>query len=232
MVPPVFRRGCKPNSVFPRCRGERTISLSDHTRDPFRRSGTRAGHSRIPYLALLPTGFSVPPRSRSARWALTPPFHPYHPTFAGRVRRYVLCGTVRRRASRPNLPRVSPDRAGVARRRALWSSDFPPLACARSDPPPLRNAVSMPPLARPPQEVMPAPAPAPGRGSLPTTSVDAPSPPDNSTFARRSITEDSLRGSPTGTGDSRRPPPAKSQPPAPPDRVAPPPSRPTPMRPG
>ena len=28
------------------------------------------------YLALLPMGFSVPPRLLSERWALTPPFHP------------------------------------------------------------------------------------------------------------------------------------------------------------
>ena len=50
-------------------------------------------------------GFSVPPRLRLERWALTPPFHPY----PGRCRpwRYILCGTVRRDASRRALPRVS-----------------------------------------------------------------------------------------------------------------------------
>ncbi len=48
-------------------------------------------------------GFSVPPRLRLERWALTPPFHPY-PAEAGR---YVFCGTVRRQASRHCLPRVS-----------------------------------------------------------------------------------------------------------------------------
>ena len=36
-----------------------------------------AGSSRVPYLALHPMGFSVPPRLRLERWALTPPFHPY-----------------------------------------------------------------------------------------------------------------------------------------------------------
>ena len=30
----------------------------------------------VSYLALLPMGFSVPPRLLSERWALTPPFHP------------------------------------------------------------------------------------------------------------------------------------------------------------
>ena len=36
-----------------------------------------AGRSEVPYLALHPMGFSVPPRLRLERWALTPPFHPY-----------------------------------------------------------------------------------------------------------------------------------------------------------
>ena len=40
-----------------------------HTRD------CRAGHP-VPYFVLHRIGFSVPSRSRGARWALTPPFHP------------------------------------------------------------------------------------------------------------------------------------------------------------
>ncbi len=40
------------------------------------RSGHGAGHSEVPYLALHPMGFSVPRCLRSARWSLTPPFHP------------------------------------------------------------------------------------------------------------------------------------------------------------
>ena len=35
-----------------------------------------AGRSVVSYLALLPMGFSLPPRLLSERWALTPPFHP------------------------------------------------------------------------------------------------------------------------------------------------------------
>src|SRR5437868_15042050 len=31
----------------------------------------------VPYWALHLMGFSVPPRLRLERWALTPPFHPY-----------------------------------------------------------------------------------------------------------------------------------------------------------
>jgi hypothetical protein len=50
-------------------------------------------------------GFSVPPRLRAERWALTPPFHPY--PASEEAGRFVFCGTVRRQASRPRLPRVS-----------------------------------------------------------------------------------------------------------------------------
>ncbi len=84
----VFWKGCKPNSVFLPCGRERAISLSGHTRDPSRRSETGAGRSRIPYLTLLPMGFSVPSRLRGTRWALTPPFHPCRPSLAGRARRF------------------------------------------------------------------------------------------------------------------------------------------------
>ncbi len=33
--------------------------------------------ARDPYLALLPVGLAMPPLLPAARWALTPPFHPY-----------------------------------------------------------------------------------------------------------------------------------------------------------
>ena len=87
-------------------------------------SRTAAGHCRVPYLALHPMGFSVPPRLRLERWALTPPFHPY-PALSGsvsfnfpepnlnsaslseRAGRYVLCGTVRQDASRHHFPHLS-----------------------------------------------------------------------------------------------------------------------------
>ena len=96
------------------------------------------GPRSVPYLALLPMGFSVPPRLRLARWALTPPFHPYLPGCPGG--RYVLCGTVRqRRLTAPSPACIRHPRAPVTRHRALWSSDFPPQACARSEPPPSRS---------------------------------------------------------------------------------------------
>jgi hypothetical protein len=64
----------------------------------------------VPYLALHPMGFSVPPRLRLERWALTPPFHPYPACnfkLKSQARRFLFCGTVRRDASRHRLPRVS-----------------------------------------------------------------------------------------------------------------------------
>src|SRR5262249_45763416 len=57
--------------------GERIICLSSQYPEPVPQCGTETGRFRVPYLALHPTGFSVPPRLRLERWALTPPFHPY-----------------------------------------------------------------------------------------------------------------------------------------------------------
>src|SRR5690606_18928088 len=64
------------------------------------------GLTRRPYSVLLPVGFTVPPMLPLARWALTPPFHPY-PVIPVLVRciadmriarirktgRFVFCGT-------------------------------------------------------------------------------------------------------------------------------------------
>src|SRR6185312_8937045 len=50
-------------------------------------------------------GFALPRRLRFERWSLTPPFHPYRNPCE--PRRYFLCGTFRRHASRHHLPRVS-----------------------------------------------------------------------------------------------------------------------------
>jgi hypothetical protein len=47
-----------------------------------------AGRSMVPYLALHPMGFSVPPRLLLERWALTPPFHPYLDQRCRRSRRF------------------------------------------------------------------------------------------------------------------------------------------------
>src|ERR1017187_2243897 len=72
-----FWKGCKPNFVFALADGENHLSQQPvpGTRFPFAKLGT--SRSRVPYLALHPMGFSVPPRLRLERCALTPPFHPY-----------------------------------------------------------------------------------------------------------------------------------------------------------
>jgi hypothetical protein len=69
------------------------------------------------YAALLPMGFALPPALPRARWALTPPFHPYRrvvETSGGGLFSVALSSAL-------PLP-------GVTRHRALRSSDFPPDA--------------------------------------------------------------------------------------------------------
>ena len=123
-------------------RTERIICLSSPYPEPVRPACARrpaAGRRAVPYLALHPMGFAVPRRLRFARCALTAPFHPYRrPTEAGR-RRYVLCGTFRRKASPLFLPRVSPAKPELRGIAPSWCSDFPPSACAKSDSPPSQN---------------------------------------------------------------------------------------------
>ena len=50
----------------------------------------RCGSHLAAYLALLRLGVTVPPLLPAARWALTPPFHPYLPTFTPRKAVYFL----------------------------------------------------------------------------------------------------------------------------------------------
>jgi len=61
----------------PKTRGRESFVSAANTRNRFRCAERGAGRSEVPYLALHPMGFSVPPRLRLERWALTPPFHPY-----------------------------------------------------------------------------------------------------------------------------------------------------------
>src|SRR5262249_53759892 len=113
--------------------------LAASTRDPFRFGEPGAGRSVAPYLALHPMGFSVPPRLRLERWALTPPFHPYRHFLrnAGGIFSVALSvGPPRSVASR-----VYPRMLRVTRHRALWCSDFPPPPnfFEGSDSPPFQN---------------------------------------------------------------------------------------------
>ena len=87
-----------------------------------------AGRFVVPYLALLPMGFSVPRRLLFERWALTPPFHPY-PLARLRGQRGGMFSVALsvEKVFRPLLPGVSRSiQTRVTRHHALWSSDFPP----------------------------------------------------------------------------------------------------------
>src|SRR5256714_15402064 len=83
----------------------------------------RPGPGLAAYLALLRLGVTVPRLSPGARWALTPPFHPY-PWIKGG-----LFSVARSVALR---------RPGVTWQSALWSSDFPQRATTPGAPRPSR----------------------------------------------------------------------------------------------
>ncbi len=158
-----FWKGCKPNFVFPETfRGRGSFVSAASTRNSFRVAKHGAGSSRVPYLALHPMGFSVPPRLRLERWALTPPFHPCRSEISNlkfeiSERRFVFCGTFRRDASRRLLPRVSQRARKLTRlhrvaagqafaaasyaasRPLVFGLSSPPSQRARSDPPPFQN---------------------------------------------------------------------------------------------
>src|SRR5258708_9417414 len=88
---------CKPGSVLAGKRGMaiplgRSLPNASRDRPGRRRRNTVAGFPAChPYLVLLPVAFAVPLPLPVARWALTPPFHPYRPGEPGR--RSILCGT-------------------------------------------------------------------------------------------------------------------------------------------
>ena len=65
----------------------------------------RDGLSLAAYLALLRLGFTEPPSLPKARWALTPPFHPYRHIGCPMSRRFAFCCTVRRTKLTPHAPR-------------------------------------------------------------------------------------------------------------------------------
>jgi hypothetical protein len=73
-----FWKGCKPNFVCALADGENHLSWQPIPETCFAFTKRGAGSSSVSYLALHPMGFSVPRRLRSARCALTAPFHPCH----------------------------------------------------------------------------------------------------------------------------------------------------------
>jgi hypothetical protein len=110
-------------------------------------SGVGAGNSVVPYLALHPMGFSVPPRLRLERWALTPPFHPYPRFFrntGGLFSVALSVGTPRGIASRVYPPASRSRRGGIGPRGYAASR---PLVFGLSSPiPPLRDGSDSPPF--------------------------------------------------------------------------------------
>jgi len=113
----------------------------------------RAGPALPSYLALHHAGFSVPSRSLETRWALTPPFHPYHArrlfliATARRFclpavtetphRRFIFCGTFRRRFAQARTAHstAAKRRPGVTRRVALWLGPCDPIPRCPDFPP-------------------------------------------------------------------------------------------------
>jgi len=81
--------------------------LAHRLTQPTRMTGPETGCSprfrldpRHPYSVLLPVGFTLPPLLPAARWALTPPFHPYPAISAAwgfqaveKAGRFPFCGT-------------------------------------------------------------------------------------------------------------------------------------------
>jgi hypothetical protein len=67
--------------------------VADHLEQPTRgfpmpltrRRDGRCGSHLAAYLALLRLGVTLPPLLPAARWALTPPFHPYPPSLTTRL---------------------------------------------------------------------------------------------------------------------------------------------------
>ena len=121
---PRLQVACKPNSVEDDHSSRRRITAplkrptrrfptvpASRDRNPGERAGAsthpRPGSGRgfPPYLVLLRVGFTVPPTLQPGRCALTAPFHPYLRPF--RRRRYLLCGTSRLQALKPESRTLS-----------------------------------------------------------------------------------------------------------------------------
>ena len=133
-----FWKGCKPISVCVLANGENHLS-----QQPIPETCLLSQTRNEPLLGFLfglaPDGvFRAPPITRRAVGSY-PTFSPLPASLAKR-RRYILCGTVRRKSlTAPPPVSIPPEQAWVTRHRALRSSDFPPRAEARSDSPPFQD---------------------------------------------------------------------------------------------
>ena len=125
---PVVAGSRKPSSV-----GGRVAPLAV-TIIPLRRASPRASSSlpgsssgplfppspkvrrSLPYVTLLQVGFAMPHSLPSARWALTPPFHPDRLARNRANRRFVFCGTVLEVTLTGRYPAPCPMELGLSSR--------------------------------------------------------------------------------------------------------------------
>ena len=109
---PENQMACKPGSVS-HCWGDDYSSrppVAGRLKQPTRvLAGTLWIEPLHAYSVLLPVRFAWLRLLPNARWALTPPFHPYHPKMA-----VCLCGTISKLALGGRYPPPFP-----------WSPDFP-----------------------------------------------------------------------------------------------------------
>lgn len=75
-------------------------------------------------MALLRTGFAEPPLLPVARWALTPPFHPY-PTATNRRGRFAFCCTFLEVSLTGRYPASCPAEPGLSSRPSRASEYLP-----------------------------------------------------------------------------------------------------------
>ncbi len=100
----------------------RLAALSDHssmqpTRSLPAEAGRRGPRLGLPIWSCSGWGLPSSGAHATARWSLTPPFHPYRRPKPSAV---CLCGTFHRRRSCSALPALTTGHP------ALWSPDFPP----------------------------------------------------------------------------------------------------------
>ncbi len=117
---PISRVLCRPSQASLR-RPRRSFLWTAHCwtvlatyPDPWTSDGPAGFPTRNPYSVLLLAGLAVPPPLLEARWALTPPFHPYPP-----ANRKAVCFLWRYPWGRP--------RRALPAAMSPWSPDFPPL---------------------------------------------------------------------------------------------------------
>lgn len=138
---------CKPGSVWLGVtqRGGHSSGtlVAERLTRPTRTARPETGHR--PYAVLLPAGFAMPRPLPSARWALTPPFHPYRrPEGAGGLFSVALSlglpppGVTRRRVSvEPGLSSPAAFRLMLERppdrlARPMWPAGAPKATRAAS----------------------------------------------------------------------------------------------------